>query len=97
MIELFGTRLKTIRLRKNLNQNQLAKKLDITRSSVSCYERGGIYPSLETLIKICKLFDVSADFLLGLSETEEFKMSHLSDEQVNIILNIINQFEQIDN
>ncbi len=94
-MELFGIRLKTLRLRKELTQNQLAKKLDITRSSVSYYEKGAIYPSVEILIKICQYFNVSADFLLGLSDMKEFQISHLADEQVEILLNLIHQFEQL--
>ena len=47
------------------------------------------------LIKICQYFNVSADYLLGLSDMKEFQISHLNDEQVEIILNIIRQFEQI--
>jgi len=96
-MELFGLRLKTLRLQKDLTQNQLAKKLDVTRSSVSYYEKSAVYPSIEILLKMCKYFDVSADFLLGLSETKEFKISHLTDEQVEIILKIIRQFEQFNN
>ena len=94
-MELFGLRLKTLRVQKDLTQNQFAKKLEITRSSVSYYEKNAIYPSIEILIKICQYFDVSADFLLGLSDTKDFQFSHLTDEQVEIILKTINQFEQL--
>ena len=94
-MELFGLRLKTLRVQKGLTQNQLAEKLDITRSAVSYYEKNATYPSIDILMKICRYFDVSADFLLGLSETKDFQISHLTDEQVQIILNIIHQFEQI--
>ena len=94
-MELFGLRLKTLRLQKDLTQIELAKKLDITRSSVSYYEKNAVYPSIEMLIKICQYFNVSADYLLGLSDIKEFQISHLNDEQVEIILNVIRQFEQI--
>ena len=94
-MELFGIRLKALRAQKDLTQNQLAQKLDITRSSVSYYEKGAIYPSVDILVKICRFFNVSADFLLGLSEGKEFHISHLTDEQVSIIINTIHQFEQL--
>ena len=88
-------RLKSLRLARGLTQKQLADKLNIVKASVSGYEQSAIYPSLEVLIQLCKIFDVSADFLLGLSDTKEFKMSHLTDDQVALILNLINQFEQL--
>ena len=94
-MELFGLRLKTLRQGKDLTQKQLADKLDVVKSSVSGYEQNTIYPSVEVLIKLCKYFDVSADYLLGLSDTMEFKMSHLTDEQITIVMNIINQFERL--
>ena len=96
-MELFGLRLKTLRLQKDLTQNQLARKLDITRSSVSYYEKSAIYPSVEILIKICQYFDVSADFMLGLSDKKDFQISHLTDEQVEIVLKTVHQFEQLNN
>ena len=96
-MEIFGLRLKTLRLAKGLTQTQLAKKLDVVRASVSYYEKNAIYPSVDVLIKICRLFNVSADFLLGLSETKDIQISHLDDEQVKIILDIINQFERLNN
>ena len=96
-MELFGLRLKTLRLQKDLTQNQLAKKLELTRSSISYYEKNAVYPSIEILIKICQYFDVSADFLLGLSDTKEFQISHLTDEQVAAVLSIIRQFELLNN
>jgi len=94
-MEIFGLRLKTLRLAKSLTQKQLAEKLDIGKGAISAYEQNTMYPSIDVLIKICQFFNVSADFLLGLSETKDIKISHLTDEQVEIILKIINQFEQI--
>lgn len=93
-MELFGQKLKTLRQEKGITQEQLASKVEIVKSSISGYEKGSIYPSVEVLIKLCKFFDVSADYLLGLSDNMEFKISHLTDEQLSIILSLINQFER---
>ena len=94
-MELFGLRLKTLRQEKGLTQQQLAERLNVVKASVSGYEQNAIHPSAEMLIQICKFFDVSADYLLGLSDTREFKMSPLTDEQITIILGTINQFERL--
>ena len=94
-MELFGLRLKALRREKGLTQSQLADKLNIVKASVSGYEQSAIYPSIEVLIQVCKYFDVSADYMLGLSDTMEFNMSQLTEEQTAIIMGIITQFERL--
>lgn len=46
----------------------LAKKLGITKATISMYKHGKAVPSLETFSQICEILDVSADFLLGKRE-----------------------------
>ncbi|MNW49075.1 HTH-type transcriptional regulator ImmR [compost metagenome] len=48
-----------------MNQETLAEKLKVSKSSVGMYERGQREPSHETLLKIADLFDVSLDYLMG--------------------------------
>jgi transcriptional regulator with XRE-family HTH domain len=94
-MELFGLRLKGLRSEKGFTQQQLADKLGIVKATVSSYEKTANYPSVEILINICKTFGVSADFLLGLSDDIDMKISHLTDEQILLIMNLINQFERL--
>lgn len=61
-------RLKELREKKRLNQEGLALKLNVSQSTISAYEVGERTPDLETLIAIANLFDVSIDYLVGLSE-----------------------------
>ena len=49
----------------NLSYAELAKKINITKATMSMYKHGKAIPSLETFSKMCDLLDVSADFLLG--------------------------------
>ena len=58
--------LRKIRIRKNLTQRYIAKKLNLDRSTYSYYELGETQPSLEKLVELSKLLEVSADQLLGL-------------------------------
>ncbi len=51
-----------------LTQRQVSEKLNIRQQSYARYENGTGEPNLETVAKIASMFDVSADFLLGLSE-----------------------------
>lgn len=49
----YGIIIKNIRLRANLTQNQLAKKIGISRSSISAYELEVKKPNIDTFFKIC--------------------------------------------
>ena len=64
----FNERLKKLRLESGQTLKSVAKELNLSISAYSNYEQGIREPSLETLAKICKFFDVSADYLLGLED-----------------------------
>lgn len=61
----FSNRLAELRHEKGLSQKEIAKLLYIPQTTYSHYEVGNREPSIETIIKLCDLFDVSADYLLG--------------------------------
>ena len=60
-------RLKKLREQERLSQESLALKLNVSQSTISAYETGERTPDLETFIKIADLFNVSLDYLCGLS------------------------------
>ena len=64
----FCNRMKELRLEHHLTQKELAKKLNTSNSSVCDWEKGRSQPDLQTLANIATLFDVSTDYLLGLSD-----------------------------
>ena len=51
-----------------LTQAQLAARLSVTQSTVGKYERGALQPNLEMLVQLCKVLEVSADYLLGIND-----------------------------
>ncbi len=61
-------RIKELRKLNNLTQTQLAEKLQTTQDTISLWELGKSYPDIESLIMLCKIFDISADYLLGLED-----------------------------
>lgn len=96
-MEYFGDKLKALRKEKRLTQQQLADKMELVKGSISAYEQNTKYPSLDVLIKLCTFFQVSADYMLGLSDDMQFKMSALTDEQAQLILQLIMELEQKNN
>lgn len=65
---VFGEKLKTERKRKGWSQEELAEKLYVSRQSVSKWENGQNYPSIEIIIKVSDLFEVTIDELLRSDE-----------------------------
>lgn len=90
----FGEKLKALRIEKGLTQQQIAEKIGLVKGSISAYEQSAKYPSIDVLIKLCELFGVSADYLLGLSDSIEYNLSTLTDEQTQTVMRIIAEFEQ---
>ena len=66
MSKIFGIRLKELRLKKDLQQKELAEIFSTKQQNISRWENGKFEPSFEQLIEIAEFFDVSTDFLLGL-------------------------------
>ena len=77
----FGNILKKIRQDNNMTQEELAKKINTSRSNIANYENNKNMPSIDILNKLSKLFNVSTDYLLGKSDIrnpEEVKNSKIN-------------------
>lgn len=67
--ERIGKYIKFLRERNNLTQEELAKKVPVTREAVSKWETGRRIPDIETLIILSNIFDVSIESLLSGEES----------------------------
>lgn len=65
---MYGERLRELRCEKGLTQKQLAEKLNISQKSLNKYEGESLDLSTELIVRICRYFQVSADYLLGLDD-----------------------------
>ena len=64
-------RIKEIRKIRNLSQGQVAKRIGMEQTQYSRYERGENEIKVNVLIEICKALNVSADYLLELTDIPE--------------------------
>ena len=60
-----SSRLKELRIERKMSQKQVAEYLGISTRAYSHYELGDREPSVSLLIKLCELFEVTADYLIG--------------------------------
>ena len=65
---MYGNRIKEERQLKGYTQEQLAEMISTTQSTIGKYEREELQPNIDVIIKLCKIFGVSADYLLGLED-----------------------------
>ena len=67
-MNIFGKHLRELRTEKRLNQKELAAIIGTNNSSICDWECGRSEPSFDALVKICKYFGISSDYMLGLSD-----------------------------
>ena len=85
---MFSQELKRLRKASKLTQQQLADKLDLSKSTISMYENGNREPDFETEELIADFFNVDMNFLLGKSSTTtvinkiDFEPSYADVEQL---------------
>ncbi len=64
----FKTNLKNLRQENNLGQVELAKKIGVSKGTISLWENGLREPNMSSLIALAIFFKVSIDYLVGLDE-----------------------------
>ncbi|MDE6815377.1 MAG: helix-turn-helix domain-containing protein, partial [Lachnospiraceae bacterium] len=78
--------IKQLRLARNLSQVDLAKKLGVTKQSISNWENNNIQPSIDMLIRLSNYFSVSTDYMLGLEERKFIEINGLTERQLAHIM-----------
>lgn len=76
---MFNKRLREVRMENGLTQQSMADKLEISLNAYQKYEQAERSPSLDCLVKIADIFDISLDYLLCRDEFIQFHATS-SDE-----------------
>lgn len=83
---MVGERLAEVRRNYGENQSELATYLHVSLSTIRSWEQDKSAPSHEALVAICKRYQVSADYLLGLSDLDSTYVcrvsSHFSTDEL---------------
>ena len=83
----FGNNLKKIRQEKNMTQEELAKRINTSRSNIANYENDKNMPSIDILNKLSEILNCTTDYLLGKSNIRSTNELDLEKELLNIGLN----------
>lgn len=92
---MVADRIKQLRTSNNMTQADLAKKLNITRSSVNAWEMGISIPSTTYIVELSQLFKVSTDYLLGLSNNITLDISMLNNREVQMLYELVLYFKEL--
>ena len=75
---MLNKRIHELRTALGWSQVELAKRLQISKQTVSNWENDNIQPSVDMLVRLAKLFGVTTDYLLGLEDAPRLDVSGLS-------------------
>ena len=78
----FSDNLKKLRKDMNLSQEDLADKLGVSRQSISKWESGVVYPEMDKMVQLCKIFNLSMDDLLN-NDVAEVKNTKEAKSSIN--------------
>ncbi len=93
-----GSKISELRKAKKWSQEDLAKKVGSSRVMIGNYERNSNTPSIDIILKITKVFDVSVDYLVGEGQLSTYDkevlkriedIEHLPDEDKNHLFYVI--------
>lgn len=90
MNNILGQRLKQLRLEKGLTQEEFGKPYNLRKSTISQYESGASRPDDELKIRIASDYEVSLDWLFGV--TNKRKGNNIKDELPKEAIDEINNF-----
>lgn len=79
---MLGKNIKALRTSIGWSQVDLAKRLSITKQTVSNWENDNIQPSIDMLIRLSATFGVTTDYLLGLENTPRISIEGLPQNVV---------------
>ena len=80
-MDTLGEKLHLLRKQSGYSQEELAYKVDVTRQTVSLWESNSLIPKADKLkaLALCKIFNVSSDYLLFDSATEQRLSNQIDD------------------
>ena len=85
--------IKTLRQQSDMTQTELARKLDVTRSSVNAWEMGISTPSVQNIVELAAIFHVTTDTILGVSSSQTLDIGSLTEEQQKLVALLVQHFD----
>ena len=82
---MLNDNIKRLSLSFQISQVELAKKLGVSKQCVSNWENDNVLPSIEMLVKLAQIFNVTTDNLLDLDSSETINVKGLNEKEISHI------------
>lgn len=89
MVLDLADKIKYLRDKHGMTQTALAKKLGISRSAVNSWEMSLSLPSLANIIEMTRIFNVTADYILNLSNQVTLDITDLDNEERELVFKLV--------
>ena len=91
------SRIKELRKKRGLMQQRLASELGITQQMLSKYERDVTFIKVDVLKKIAKYFNVTTDYLLGVSDVKrDLQRQMIMNETLDEYYDLVEVYKELD-
>lgn len=92
---MLGKRICELRTALGWSQVELAKRLNVAKQTISNWENENIQPSIEMLVRLSKIFNVTTDYLLGLESEIWLDAKGLPVDVVAHISQLIDDYRRL--
>ncbi len=89
----FGLRIRELREKHHLSQEQLGRRVERSKSVISSYENNLKIPPLHILVDFAVIFNVSLDYLVGIDKTEMVSVDGLTEQQKQVLQTLVFEFK----
>ena len=93
---MLGTRIKELRKEFGLSQVELALRMEVTKQTISNWENENIQPSIDMLVGLANVFNVTTDYLLGLDDVPRLSIEGLPLSFAAHLAQIIDDFRNLE-
>ena len=93
---MLGARIKELRKAFGLSQVDLASRMEVTKQTISNWENENIQPSIDMLVGLANVFNVTTDYLLGLDDVPRLSIEGLPLSFAAHLAQIIDDFRNLE-
>lgn len=90
----FGNHLRMLRERYGISQEELGRRVGRAGSVISNYENNLKIPSLDVLITMAGIYNVSLDYLVGFNKEDQVLLTDMTEEQRDLVHRLIKELKQ---
>ena len=91
---MISERIRELLAKNGISQAELARKLDVTRSSINAWESGLSTPTTQYIVALSKLFHVSTDYLLETQTEYQLSLSGYTQEGIRLLSELVAYFDK---